>query len=174
MRRLTLLATTLLLCSCGGDDGDDNSASVAPCDSAPLSARQVIGPTPPGYQVVRGDRQAMGQYAGQLRRAIGDAYRSYDGRVLVERGASDGTVVLVINTYEAGAEDAVAGAKYAERENGIVGRPISVDAREGRLQEAKDGSFIAMAPAGECSVVLLVSLQEPLVREAAALIGSRR
>jgi hypothetical protein len=173
MRRLAVVATSLLLCSCG--DGAD-SASVPPCpdSTAPLSAREVIGPTPPGYQVLLGDERAIDEYAGRLRKTIGDAFRSHDGMVPIERGSREGAVVLVINTYEAGAEDAVAGAKKAERRDRITGRPITIDGREGRLQEARDGSWVAMAPAGECSVVLLVALEEPLIRDAAAVIGSGR
>jgi hypothetical protein len=42
------------------------------------------------------------------------------------------------------------------------------------MQETLDGAFIAVAPAGECAVLLLVADTEPDLRDAASQIGSRR
>ena len=50
---------------------------------------------------------------------------------------------------------------------------LDIDGREGRLQTATDGSFIASAPTGECSVVMLISLKKPKLVDAAPLIGAR-
>ena len=83
-------------------------------------------------------------------------------------------MVVVLNTYEGRPEDFVAGAKEAEREDGIQGERLDVDGREGRLQLATDGSYVASAPTGPCSVVILVALKKPMLEEAASLIGARR
>jgi hypothetical protein len=81
--------------------------------------------------------------------------------------------VLVLNSDEGRSQDALAGAREAERVDGVEGEPITNDGRDGRLQQATDGSFLAIAPAGECAVVMLIGLKKPLIREAATVIGSR-
>ena len=71
------------------------------------------------------------------------------------------------------AEDVLEGAKAAEHTDDIVGERLDVDGREGRLQHATDGSFVATAPTGRCSVMILIALEKPMLQDAAALIGAR-
>jgi hypothetical protein len=112
-------------------------------------------------------------FVGRIERGAGEGFRSYDAAALIDRSKMDGTAVVVLNTDEGRPEDVVTGALEAEREEGVEGEPIVIDGRDGRLQRATDGSFIATAPAGKCAMVILIGLEKPLVREAAAVIGSR-
>jgi hypothetical protein len=176
MRRAAI-AIVLVLCGCGGVQPNDVKQSIVPkCPegTAPLTAREVIGPVPRAYEVLAPEQQKpIDDYVAGLRKEMGSGYRNHDAGVIYRRGAREGTVVVVINTHEGRPEDVVAGAKEAERDEGIQGERLDVDGREGRLQHATDGSYVASAPAGECSVVLLVALEKKQLQDAAALIGAR-
>jgi hypothetical protein len=175
---IAAFALTLLLCACGSEEEARPGTAAAP-PSCPegtplLKARDVVGPDPRGYELVpvKPDEQVRA-FVGRIERAAGEGLRSYDTAALVDRSKRDGTAVIVINSDEGRSEDVLAGALQAEREDGIEGERIVIDGREGRLQHATDGSFIATAPAGECAMIMLIGLEKPLVREAAAVIGSR-
>jgi hypothetical protein len=178
MRWIAAFALTLLLCACGTEEETTPRTAAQPpkCpEGTPLlKARDVVGPDPRGYELVpvKADKH-IEAFVGRIEREAGDGLRSYDTAALIDRSKKDGTAVLVLNSDEAGSEDVVAGALEAERDRGVEGEPIVIDGRDGRLQQATDGSFIATAPAGECAMVLLIGLEKPLVREAAAVIGSR-
>jgi hypothetical protein len=178
MGKLAAFALALLLCGCGtGDDAARSTAAEPPkCpEGAPLlKPRDVVGPDPRGYRLtpVRADEQTEA-FVERIERAAGGEFRSYDSAALIDRAKKDGVAVLVLNTDEGRSEDALAGALEAERADGVEGEPITIDGREGRMQQATDGSFLAIAPAGECAMVMLIGLKKPLVREAAAVIGSR-
>jgi hypothetical protein len=134
----------------------------------------VIGPVPRRFEVERPERpKPIEDFVAELRREMGRAYRSHDVEVIYPRRALEGTVVVVINTHESSPEDVVAGAKAAELEDGVRGERLDIDGREGRLQHATDGSYVAMAPARECSIVILVDTSEARLRDAASIIGAR-
>jgi hypothetical protein len=136
----------------------------------------VIGPVPSEYEVVApGGPKVFKEFVTGLRQDLGKAYRSHDARVIVPRGQLDGTAVIVVNTREGRPEDVVAGAKSAEGEDGVVGERLDVDGREGRLQHTSAAStgYIAMAPTGRCSILILLSDEKPRLQDAAALIGAR-
>lgn len=79
--------------------------------------------------------------AAQMKETMGPAYRDYDARVLARRRAV-----------------------------GVPAEAISVGSAAGRLRQASDGGWIAVAPAGTCAMLLLVSEREELVRDAATLV----
>ena len=176
-RTVTLIVLSLCAVGCGSSDVRDAAKpTTPPCPEGtkPLTAREVIGPVPRGYEVLPPeDDKAIEEFMAPIRKAVGDAYRNHDSSVIYRRGATEGTVVIVLNSNEGRPEDFVAGAKEAEREDGVQGERLDIDGREGRLQAATDGSFIASAPTGECSVVMLISLKKPKLVDAASLIGAR-
>jgi hypothetical protein len=137
-----------------------------------LTARDVIGSTPMGYVVDRGDRQAIAEAAEPITESIGATFRDYDARVLARRGASYGTVVLVVNANErAPSSEQVIRTQTANEEKlGTAGEPIAIGGADGRLSSAVDGSYLAMAPAGECAIVMLFDTREARLRDAAALM----
>ncbi len=58
----------------------------------------------------------------------------------------------------------------AEEKAGVGADTISVGSFDGRLYQSPDGGWVAVAPAGACSMVLLVSDREQLIRDAATLV----
>lgn len=178
MRWIAAFSLAVLLCACGGTDEDARSTAAEPpkCpEGTPLlKPRDVVGPDPRGYRLtpVRADEE-IEAFVERIERGAGGEFRSYDSAVLIDLAKKDGVAVLVLNTDQGRSEDALAGALEAERADGVAGEPVTIDGREGRLQQATDGSFIGIAPAGECAMVMLIGLKKPLVREAAAVIGSR-
>ena len=179
MRRTTILiALTFCVAGCGGaaDVRDAARSKAPPCpEGTPaLTAREVIGPVPRDYEVLPPEeKKAIDEYVASLREEMGKAYRSHDARVIYPRGENDGTVVIVVNTREGRPEDVVEGAKAAEVTEDIEGERLDVDGREGRLQHASDGSFVATAPTGRCSIMILIALEKANLTDAAALIGAR-
>jgi hypothetical protein len=177
MRRLAAIAGALLA-GCGGGGAAETATErvdrSCPEGTELVTARDVIGPTPPGYQVVRGDRKAIDSFVGQLRQQMGDIWRGYDARVLVRSNAQNGAAVIVVNAHERRVDEVVAGAKDAPVGRDLARGPIEIAGEEGWMQEAVDGAFIAMAPAGDCALLLLVSDTEARLRDAAARLPSRR
>lgn len=182
MRRAAMLIVLGLCASgCGGaadvrEAAKSNVAPPCPDGTPTLTAREVIGPVPRGYEVVAPGRpKVIEDIVKGLRQDMGAAYRSHDARVIVARGQIDGTAVIVVNTHEGRPSDVVVGAKSAEGKDGVEGERLDVDGREGRLQHtsnAEDG-YIGMAPTGRCSILFLISDQKPRLEQAAALIGAR-
>ena len=181
MRRIaTIAVTALLVVGCGGGNAGRAKSSAAPtpgpaCPEGTefVRARDVIGPTPAGFEVVPGARGRLEAAADVLRRGLGERWRGYDAKVLARPRAANGTAVVVINSHERGGDDFMRGFLAAERDAGKQGEPIQVAGEEGRLHRAADGAYIAIAPAGECALVLLVATQEQLVRRTASVIGPR-
>lgn len=163
--------------ACGGDTtpADPGPAGACPKGTDFVRARDVIGPTPAGFEVLAGDRQALGSIAAQFRRAYGATWRGYDAKVLARRNAVNGTAVIVINSHEktGGGDDFLQGARAAESAAGAEGEPIRVGGKEGRMQRTRDGAFAALAPAGTCAVVMLIADTEELVRSAATELPPR-
>jgi hypothetical protein len=160
--------------ACGGDEGE-RAADPTPGEPCPegtelVRARDVIGPTPKGYQVVPGDRKALGAIANQLEAGFGERWRGYDARVIARRNAVNGTAVIIVNVNEQteSSEEFLRGVKAAEEDNDARGEDIRVGDHDGRLQRAPDGAYLAIAPAGTCALVMLVADDEALVRDAAA------
>jgi hypothetical protein len=179
VRRTTILiALALCAAGCGGAadvrDAAKPQAAACPAGTEAVKAREVIGPLPRRYEVEPPERpKPVEDFVAELRREMGKAYRSHDVEVIYRGRELEGTVVVVINTHEGNPEDVVAGAKAAERDDGIQGERLDIDGREGRLQHASDGSYVAMAPARDCSFVILIDTSEPRVRESASIIGAR-
>jgi hypothetical protein len=174
MRRLLaiLAATSLGLSACGGDDEEqtsDSSERACPEGTPSLQAHDVIGTTPDGYKVAEGDPVAIGQVAENVKKTMGPAFRDYDARVLARRRALNGTAVIVFNAKERipPPDELLNLQESAEEKAGVGADTITVGSADGRLYQAPDGGWVAVAPAGTCALVLLVSEREDLIRDAA-------
>jgi hypothetical protein len=171
MRRLLVVLIVLGLSACGDDEQQRSETSERACpEGTPsLQARDVIGPTPKGYEVVEGDPAALGRVADQMKETMGPAFRDWDGRVLVRRGAANGTAVLVFNAKERipPPDELLNLQESAEEKAGVGADTVTVGSADGRLYQAPDGGWVAVAPAGTCALVLLVSEREDLIRDAA-------
>jgi hypothetical protein len=175
MRRLLVVLIVVGLSACGGDDEQQRSESAeqaCPEGTPSLQARDVIGTTPDGYQVAEGDAVAIGQVAENVKRTMGPAFRDYDARVLARRRALNGTAVIVFNAKERipPPDELLNLQESAEEKAGIGADAIAVGDADGRLYQAPDGGWVAVAPAGTCAMVLLVSEREELIRDAATLV----
>lgn len=159
------------LSACGGDEERQRSESDLACpEGTPsLQARDVIGTTPDGYKVVKGDPTAIGRVADDVKRTMGAAFRDYDARVLARRRALNGTAVIVFNANERipPPDELLRQQEAAEARADVPADTMSVGSADGRLYQAPDGGWVAVAPAGECALVMLVSDREELIRDAA-------
>jgi hypothetical protein len=167
MRRATVMLLAILVAGCG-DAGEVAADPLAcPAGTEPLTVREALGQVPQGYQLVRRNRRALNAYAEQFHDSVGDkVWRGHEARVLVRRGRREGVGVIVINTRERKLERVV--AELEGRENGEA---LDVGDREGWLQQVP-GGWIAVAPTGECSLLLLTSASEALLRDAASHVGA--
>ena len=175
MRRLLAILTVFSVgvSACGGEEQQRSESDRACPEGTPsLQARDVIGTTPKGYKVVKGDPDALGRVAAQMKKTMGPAYRGYDARVLARKRALMGTAIMVFNAKERipPPDELLRQQEAAEEEAGVPAEAISVGSAAGRLRQAADGGWIAVAPAGTCAMLLLVSERETLVRDAAALV----
>jgi hypothetical protein len=178
MRRLLVILTVLIfgVSACGDDDQQSSGSSDRACpEGTPsLQASDVIGTTPKGYEVVEGDPAALERVADQMKQTMGPAFRDWDGRVLVRRGAAMGTAVLVFNAKERipPPDELLRQQEDAEQDAGLPAEPIAVGSTDGRLHQAADGGYLAVAPAGECAMMLLVADREKWVRDTAVLVDN--
>lgn len=163
--------------ACGGGDEARRTAGPTPGGPCPegteaVRARDVIGPTPSGYQVVPGDRAALDSIAEQLEAGFGERWRGHDARVIARRGAANGAAVIVVNVNEQtrDPDDFLQGVRAAEEDNDTRGEDISVGDRDGRLVRAQDGAYVAIAPAGTCALVMLIADTEAILRDAAGVL----
>jgi hypothetical protein len=174
MRRLLVVLIVLGLSACGDDEQQRSESSERACpEGTPsLQARDVIGPTPKGYEVVEGDPAALGRVADQMKETMGPAFRDWDGRVLVRQGAANGTAVLVFNAKERipPPDELLRQQEEAEQDAGLPAEPIAVGSTDGRLHEAADGGYLAVAPAGTCAMLMLVADRERFVRDTAEIV----
>jgi hypothetical protein len=141
-----------------------------------IRAADVIGhPPPAGYEVVPGDKQRLKQIADQFKASIGKSWRGYDARVLVRRKKANGAAVMILNSDDktTGSNDLIRGAEEGAEQSGQTAEPLTIAGQEGRVVQATDGAFIAMAPTGRCAVVLLIADTERLVRDAAGVIPAQ-
>jgi hypothetical protein len=177
MRRLLVILTVLSVgvSACGDDEQPRSESSERACpEGTPsLQARDVIGATPGGYKVVKGDPAAIGRVADSVKQTMGPAFRDYDARVLARRRALNGTAVIVFNAKERipAPEELLREQEEAEERAGVGANTISVGDADGRLYQSPDGGWVAVAPAGECAMVLLVSDREALLRDAATRVN---
>jgi hypothetical protein len=172
MRRfLAILAVLSLgLAACGGDDEQQSSSDKTCPEGTPsLQARDVIGTTPDGYKVAKGDPTAIGRVADTVKQTMGPAFRDYDARVLAPRRALNGTAVIVFNAKERipPPDELLRQQEAAEDKADVGADTITVGSADGRLYQAPDGGWVAVAPAGACAMVMLVSDREELIRDAA-------
>jgi hypothetical protein len=174
MRRLLAILTSscLVFSGCGDEEQQSESDRACPEGTPSLAARDVIGTTPKGYKVVKGDPVAIGRVADQMKKTMGPAFRDYDARVIARRRAVMGTAVMVFNAKERipPPDELLRQQEAAEEKAGVPAEPISVGSADGRLRQAADGGWVAVAPAGTCAMLLLVSDREELIRDAAALV----
>jgi hypothetical protein len=174
MRRLLAILAVLCLglSACGSSKQRAKSDPACPEGTPSLQARDVIGSPPQGYEVAEGDPAALEPIANQMKQTMGPAFRDWDARVLVRRGKVMGTAVLVFNANERipPPEELLRQQEEAEDEAGIPAEAISVGSAAGRLHQAPDGGYVAVAPAGECAMLLLVADREKFVRDTAGLI----
>ena len=173
MRRLlAILIVSCLAISACGDEEQAAESRACPEGTPSLAARDVIGTTPKGYKVVKGDPAAIGRVADQMKQTMGQAYRDYDARVLARRRAVMGTAVMVFNAKERipPPDELLRQQEAAEEKADVPAEEISVGSATGRLRQAADGGWVAVAPAGTCAMVLLVSDREELIRDAATLV----
>jgi hypothetical protein len=167
-----VLALALTGLACGGDGSAERARSAEPmCDDTGLTAAEVIGTPPKGYQIVRGDRKAIKEFAEQFKPVFGDNWRGYDARVLVRRKRVDGTAVIVLDTT-GGAGDSEEFMRGVQEgmEKSKEGEPLEIAGQSGRIIEAVDGSYVGMAALGRCGVLVLASAREGLLRHAATSI----
>jgi hypothetical protein len=174
LRLLAVLAVASVgISACGGEEQQAAEPDRAcPEGTRSLEARDVIGTTPKGYRVVRGDPLALERVANQIKQTMGDAYRDWDARVLARPRATMGTAVMVFNADERipAPDELLRQQQQAEAKAGTPAEAISVGGAAGRLHQGADGSWLAVAPAGTCAMVLLASDREDLIRDAAALV----
>jgi hypothetical protein len=176
MRRLLAILTVLAvgLSACGDDEQQSSASSEQACpEGTPsLQARDVIGTTPKGYEVLEGDPVALGRVADQMKVTMDPAFRDWDARVLARRGTVMGTAVMVFNAKERipPPDELLRQQEEAEEKAGFPAEPIAVGSADGRLHQAPDGGYLAVAPAGECAMMLLVADREKFVRDTAALV----
>jgi hypothetical protein len=174
MRRLLVVLIVLCLSACGDDEQQRSESSERACpEGTPsLQARDVIGTTPNGYKVAKGDPAAIGRVADTVKQTTGPAFRDYDARVLARRRALNGTAVIVFNANERipPPDELLSEQVAAEEKAGVGADTISVGGADGRLYQAPDGGWVAVAPAGTCAMVMLVSERENLIRDAAARV----
>jgi hypothetical protein len=173
-----LLATALLAVGCGGDDkpsgfkGTSEASRPCPEGTGFVRARDMIGTPPKGYRVAKGDQPLLKTIADQFGKGLGTSARGHDARVLVKRDAVNGTAVIVVNASEqtGDSKNLIAGAQAAEKNTGVDGELMKIAGKDGYIVQAVDGGYIAMAPAGACSIVVLVADTEELVRSAAGYL----
>ena len=145
IRRLLVVLIVLGLSACG-DDEQQRSDRACPEGTPSLQARDVIGTTPDGYKVVKGDPTAIGRVADTVEQTMGKAFRDYDARVLAPRRALNGTAVVVFNANE---------------------RIPPPDELLRQQEAAEDRADVG---ADTIAVVMLVSDREELIRDAATLV----
>jgi hypothetical protein len=177
-RFAAIAIAAVLAAGCGG--GGERPASSAPTPGGPcpegtpfVRAADLIGPSPAGHEVLPADREALATFVGRLREGLGDRWRGYDAKVMARPGAAFGTVVLVVNSHERG-DASGGGIVAAERDAGRQGEPIDIAGRPGRLNVAADGAHVAVAPAGDCALAMLVADEERMLRRAASAMGAGR
>jgi hypothetical protein len=91
--------------------------------------------------------------------------------VLVRKGEEYGTGVVVINaTKQTFGEPLIAGMESAAEDADRELEDIRIAGREGRLVHAIDGSYVAMAPSHQCSIVILLALEKQDLVDAAATL----
>jgi hypothetical protein len=172
MRRIAAIAAAAVLAAGCGDGDAEETPTVGPCpEGTPfVRARDVVGPPPAGYQLVAGDKSALDDLAASLRQEVGRAWRGHDAKVLVPRRAAEGTAVVVVNALAETGDDFLRTRREAERRAGLTGEDIQIGDETGRLNRAVDGAWVAFAPVGECSAVMLVSNRRRLLEHTASLI----
>jgi hypothetical protein len=169
-----VLALALTAPACGGDGSATRakSASEPMCDDTGLTAREVIGTPPKGYEVVPGDRKAIKRFAEQFKPAFGDNWRGYDAKVVVRRKEVDGTAVIVLDTTGgAGDSDDFMRGIQEGLEKSTQGEPLEIAGQSGRMVKAIDDSYIGMAALGQCGVLVLASAREGLLRHTATTLN---
>ena len=171
-----LLAFLAVLCvglsACGGEEQGAETDRACPEGTPSLNARDVIGTTPNGYAVVKGDPVALSRVADQMKQTMGPAFRDWDARVLARRRAVMGTAVMVFNANERipPPDELLRQQQEAESKAGLPAEEITIGSAAGRLHQGADGSWVAVAPAGTCAMVLLASDRENPIRDAALLV----
>ncbi len=92
--------------------------------------------------------------------------------MLARRGAAMGTAVLVFNAKERipPPEELLSEQEAAEEKAGLPAEHDPVGSADGRLHQAPDGGYLAVAPAGACAMMLLVADREKFVRDTASLV----
>jgi hypothetical protein len=168
-----VLIASVVGAGCGGVRVPKHSGP-APCPEGTkfVLAVDLIGSPPPGFEVVAGDPEALKTFVAQFRRGYGDTWRGYDAKVLVRRNKVNGTAVVVLNAdaKTPDNDDFVESAIAAEEAAGTEGEPIVIGGKQGRLRQGPDGAYIAVAPAGTCSMVVLAADKEKVIRRGAAAI----
>jgi hypothetical protein len=144
-----------------------------PEGTKPVKAVDVIGkPPPPGYVIDPGDRQALENFATQFKAPLGKGWRGYDAKVLLRRGKVNGAAVVVLNSSEQTKDSPalVRGIEAGAKERNQEVFQLEIGGQDGRMVQAPDGAYIAMAPTGVCAALVLVADRESLVRDAAAAL----
>jgi hypothetical protein len=175
MWRMLAVVVAASLCGLGcGAGGRVEPLDLRGCPSGKdiVHATDVIGKPPPaGYDIDPGDKQRLKQIADQFKATIGEGWRGYDARVLLPHEKINGTAVIVLNSDEkTEGSDLLRGAEEGAKQSGQEAKPLTIAGKEGRMVQASDGAYIAMAPTGRCAVVLLIADREQLVRDAADVI----
>ena len=127
---------------------------------------------PDGYQVAKGDPAAIGRVADGVKQTMGP--RSATTTPACSPAAAPRTAPRSSSSTPRSASrrptSCCAQQESAEEKAGVGADTISVGSADGRLYQAPDGGWVAVAPAGACAMVLLVSDREELIRDAAILV----
>src|SRR3954447_5310329 len=166
MVRMLAVAVVAGLCGlgCGASPAAQRTAECPSGDDI-VHATDVIGKPPPkGYLIDPGDKQRLAQIADQFKARLRDSWRGYDARVLVRPHKANGTAVMVINSDDdtSDGSELIRGAEDGAKQAGQKAEPVTIAGKEGRMLQTSDGAYIAMAPTGQCAVVLLLADQAEL------------
>ena len=173
---------------CGGSDdktagGQRSTTSAAeapgapagrcPDGTKPVTAKELVPDPAPGYSLAPSDPAAIKPIVTQFKTALGDRWRGHDAKVLARDGASNGTLLLVVNSSEktGGNDDIVSGMLKSANARGYKTEPITVRGQETRLSETADDSYVTVAAAGECAAVMVLATSEKELRGAVKQIG---
>ena len=174
--RLSLLPATvaaLALIGCGASGSDvRRTQQDGPCPEGTreLRARDVLPTPPPGTRLGQADPKDAQRYVDAFKTTIGENVKSVRTAVVLERGESFGTAVVVVNSSDRMGDprDLLRGAQANPRP-GANPQPYTVAGQPGMISEESDGAIV-MGAVSPCAMVMLSGPDTPLVKRIAGRI----